>query len=115
MQYGVAAIPIDDRTHAALSSNGIISEDADIEETTNWLGRQVKADDVCDVHAQLHAWASTQPVKPAPKPSAKSTNGTAKVVKNETNKKATTKKIATKAAKKKTTSKKKVPKKTTKK
>ena len=115
MQYGVAAIPIDDRTHAALSTNGIISEDADIEETTNWLGRQVKADDVCDVHAQLHAWASTQPVKPAPKPSAKSTNGTARVVKKETNKKATTKKIATKAAKKKTTSKKKVPKKTKKK
>ena len=110
MQYGVAAIPIDDRTHAALASNGIISEDADIEETTNWLGRQVKADDVCGVHAQLHAWASTQPVKPAPKPTAKSTNGTAKVVN-----KAATKKKVTKAAKKKTTSKKKVSKKTKKK
>lgn len=110
MQYGVAAIPIDDRTHAALASNGIISEDADIEETTNWLGRQVKADDVCGVHAQLHAWASTQPVKLAPKPTAKSTNGTAKVVN-----KAATKKKVTKAAKKKTTSKKKVSKKTTKK
>ena len=110
IQYGVAAIPIDNRTHEALASNGIISEDADIEETTNWLGRQVKSDDVCDVHAQLHAWASTQPVKPAPKPTAKSTNGTAKVVK-----KAATKKKVTKAAKKKTTSKKKVSKKTTKK
>jgi hypothetical protein len=110
IQYGVAAIPIDNRTHEALASNGIISEDADIEETTNWLGRQVKSDDVCDVHAQLHAWASTQPVKPAPKPTAKSTNGTAKVVK-----KATTKKKVTKVAKKKTTSKKKVSKKTKKK
>lgn len=110
IQYGVAAIPIDNRTHEALASNGIISEDADIEETTNWLGRQVKSDDVCDVHAQLHAWASTQPVKPAPKPTAKSTNGTAKVVN-----KAATKKKVTKAAKKKTTSKKKVSKKTKKK
>ena len=110
MQYGVAAIPIDDRTHAALSSKGIISEEADIEETINWLGRQVKADDVCGVHAQLHAWASTQPVKPTPKPTAKSTNGTAKVVN-----KAATKKKVTKVAKKKTTSKKKVSKKTKKK
>ena len=110
MQYGVAAIPIDDRTHAALTSNGLISEDADIEETTNWLGRQVKADDVCGVHAQLHAWASTQPVKPAPKPTAKSTNGKTKVVK-----KATTKKEVTRAAKKKPTSNKKVSNKTTKK
>jgi hypothetical protein len=114
MQYGVAAIPIDDRTHAALSSKGIISEEADIEETINWLGRQVKADDVCDVHAQLHAWASTQPVKPAPKTSAKSTNGAARVVSKDAKKKATSKKV-TKAAKKKTTSKRKATKKTTKK
>ncbi len=119
LQYGVAAIPIDDRTLTALASHGIISEDADIEDTTNWLGRQVKADDVCDIHAQLHAWASTQPVKTAPKPTAKkiakSTIETTKVVKKETKKKAISKKNVTKSVKKKSASKKKVTKKTAKK
>jgi endonuclease III len=112
MQYGVAAIPIDNRTHAALASNGIISEDADIEETTNWLGRQVKSDDVCDVHIQLHAWASSQP---APKTATKSSDGAKIVVKKETKKKAVSKKKVTKSAKKKTAFKKKVSKKTKKK
>ena len=118
MQYGVAAIPIDDRTLTALASHGIISEDADIEDTTNWLGRQVKADDVCEIHAQLHAWSSTQPIKTSPKPTskkvAKGANGTAAVVKKETKKKSTSKKV-TKSVKKKSASKKKVAKKTAKK
>ena len=95
LQYGVAAIPVDDRTLAALVANSLIYEGADIEETTAWLGRQVKADEVCNVHAQLHAWVSSQPVKTTSKPNAKKV----------------TQKTVTTAAKKKSTAKKKVTKK----
>jgi hypothetical protein len=96
-QYGVAAIPIDERTLGALAANGLISEDADIEETINWLGRQVRADDVCTVHSQLHAWASAQPVA---KKVAKSTKASTGLAKKETKKKVTSKKKAKKSARK---------------
>ena len=123
LQYGVAAIPIDDRTLAALSLNGIISEDADIREAASWIGRQVKAEDVCGIHAQLHDWMSSQPArailksvtkkntKSVSEPS-KSRTATKKKVVKKSKKKSTSKKKVVKKVNKKTVSKKKVVKKT---
>ena len=105
VQYGVAAMPVDDRTLAALITNNLIHEDADIEETISWLGRQVKADEVCDVHARIHAWVSLQPLRtisnPTTKKVPKKTTATSGNGKKKTAKKTATKKKATVTKKKK--------------
>ena len=105
LQYGVAAMPVDDRTLAALITNNLIHEDADIEETISWLGRQVKADEVCDVHARIHAWVSLQPLRtisnPTTKKVPKKTTATSANGKKKTAKKTATKKKATVTKKKK--------------
>ena len=105
LQYGVAAMPVDDRTLAALITNNLIHEDADIEETVSWLGRQVKADEVCDVHARIHAWVSLQPLRtisnPTTKKVPKKTTATSANGKKKTAKKTATKKKATVTKKKK--------------
>ena len=117
LQYGVAAIPVDDRTLSALVANSLVSDSADVEETTAWLGRQVKADDVCTLHAQLHAWSSSQPVKTESKSTTTKVTKKTETVssKPRTTKKVTTKKKVAGNTMKKTAAKKKITKKKTKK
>lgn len=99
LQYGVAAIPVDDRTHSAMVANSLVSESADVAETTAWLGRQVKADEVCSVHAQLHAWVSSQTVKTTSKQNEKEVSKKP-VAKNTKRKPAAKKKVTKKKTKK---------------
>ena len=129
MSYEVAAIPVDERTNNALIAKGIVHEESSISETAVWLARQVKADEVREVHVALHSWVETQPVqasskvnkkkvtkksptktKKASKTEAKKTvakkTAKKKVAKKKTTKKASAKKTAKKVAKKKTTKKK---------
>ncbi len=109
MSYEVAAVPVDDKTLQALMSNELVHEDATISETAAWIGRQVKANEVTEVHAKLHAWAELQPTrkpvkkKISKKQSAKKTPAKKKVAKKTVTKKKTTKK---KVSKKKTSKKK---------
>lgn len=128
--FDVAAIPVDDRTLQVMIANDLFHESSTITEASSWLGRQVKADDVCTVHACLHAWVENQPTpkqqKPAKKKSVKkpvrktesikkkapSKSVTKKkVAKKKSAKKVTTKKVAKKQATKKKVSKKKASKK----
>ncbi len=120
MSYEVAAIPVDDRTNNALIASGVVHEDSSISDTALWLARQVKADDVCEVHASIHAWVETQPVRAVSKsttpktskksPSKKKTSSKA-VVKKKVTKKAVKKKVAKKKVAKKKVAKKKSTKK----
>ena len=97
--FGVAAIPVDDKTLAVMIANELLHEAASITDAASWLGRQVKADEVCDVHVCLHAWIELQPF---PKP-AKLKSSKKKAV---TKKSATKKKITKKAPSKKKVTKK---------
>jgi hypothetical protein len=119
MSYEVAAIPVDDRTNNALIASGVVHEDSTVTDTSAWLARQVKANEVCEVHVSLHSWVESQPVQVVAKPKAKkaATKKTSKkAVAKKTTKKPVEKKPAakkvTKAAKKKV-NKKKVAKKAT--
>jgi hypothetical protein len=105
MSFEVAAVPVDDRTLDALISNKIVHEEVSLVETSAWLGRQVKATEVLEIHACLQAWVELQPVRKQAKK---------KVVKKAPLKKAVVKKSPKQKAKKETT-KKKVTKKVTKK
>ena len=67
--YDVAAIPVDDRTLAVMIANDLVHESSNLAETSSWLGRQVKAVEVCEIHVRLHAWVEAQP---QPKPVKKS-------------------------------------------
>jgi hypothetical protein len=116
--YGVAAIPVDDKTLAVLISNKLVHETSSITDVASWLGRQVKADEVCDVHACMQAWVEVQPTpkqaKPQDKKPSKKTKTKKKVTKKRVSKKPTkkvakkkvTKKPTKKVAKKKVTKKK---------
>jgi len=95
MSYEVAAIPVDDRTNNALIASGIVHEDSTVADTSVWLARQVKANEVCEVHVSLHSWVETQPSQVFSKPKAK------KAVTKKTTKKATATTTAKKASKKK--------------
>lgn len=128
MSYEVAAVPVDERTNNALIASGVIHEDSSVPETASWLTRQVKANEVREIHASLHTWVESQPEPKASKSTNKSTNKTTKkktakkksTAKKTVNKKSTSKNVANKSTKKKmvkkkTTKKKVVKKKTTKK
>lgn len=102
--YGVAAIPVDDKTLAVLISNKLVHETSSITDVASWLGRQVKAEDVCEVHVCMQAWVEVQPTpkqaktqekKPSKKRSPKTT-----AKKTKTKKKATKKKVLKKPTKK---------------
>ena len=112
--FDVAAVPVDDRTLAVMIANDLVHESSSLTETASWLGRQVKATEVCEVHVCLHAWIEAQPTpKPAtisvePKPSSKNQVTKKKVTKKKTpmkqkgtKKKITKKKVAKKKAPKK--------------
>ena len=58
--YEVSAMPIDERTIDAMISNELLHEDVTVSDAASWLTQQVRADDVCEVHASLHAWVETQ-------------------------------------------------------
>ncbi len=117
--FDVAAVPVDDRTLSVMIANDLVHESSNITEAASWLGRQVKAAEVCEVHVCLHAWVETQPVpKPVPKkkkPTEKSAETKSSPKKRKPVKKTTPKKkVAKKKAstkKKKTTPKKKIVKK----
>ena len=106
--FDVAAVPVDDRTLSVMIANDLVHESSSISEAASWLGRQVKAAEVCEVHVCLHAWVETQPVpKPVPKkkkPVKKSVELKPASKKRKPVKKSTTKK---KVAKKKAPTKKK--------
>mgnify|MGYP006426715435 CR=1 FL=1 len=106
MSYEVAAVPVDDKTLQALMSNDLVHEDATISETAAWIGRQVKANEVAEVHAKLHAWVELQPSR---KPAKKKVTKKKAATKTPAKKKVTKKKVA---AKKKVTKKKTSKKKT---
>ena len=114
MSFEVAAVPVDDRTLDALISNKIVHEEVSLVETSAWLGRQVKATEVLEMHACLQAWVELQPVrKPVKKkivkkaPSKKSVEKKApkQETKKETIKKKVAKKVAKRVTKKKVTKK----------
>ena len=116
--FGVSAFPIDDRTFNALMNEGLLHDEADIEEAASWLGRQVKAKDVGKVHGSIHAWVEKKAVskKNAPKKTIKKTvKKTAKKTVKKTVKKALAKTVKTKATSKKVVKKKTTKKKTAKK
>ena len=96
--FGVSTFPVDDRTFRALLSEGVLHEEADLEEAASWLGRQVKAKDVAKVHGSLHAWVESNPV--AKKKTTKKT--TKKVVKKIPTRSVKKKIVKKKATKKKT-------------
>jgi hypothetical protein len=112
--FGVSAFPIDDRTFNALMNEGLLHDEADIEEAASWLGRQVKAKDVGKVHGSIHAWVEKKAVskKNAPK---KTTKKTTKKTAKKTVKKALAKTAKTKVTNKKVAKKKATKKKTAKK
>ena len=113
--YDVAAVPVDDRTLAVMIANDLVHESSSLTETSSWLGRQVKAAEVCEVHVCLHAWVETQPI-PKRVPVKKKTATKSVEPKPSTKKKVTKKKTAKKKVVKKTVLKKKAtPKKSTKK
>jgi len=118
MSFEVAAVPVDDRTLDALIANNIVHEEVDVVETSAWIGRQVKATEVLEVHACLQAWVEVQPtrkpvVKKAPAKKKAAKKVTKKKVAKKVAKKVTKKKVAKKVSKK--ASKKKVAKKVAKK
>jgi len=98
--YGVAAVPVDDRTLSHLIEQEIVHHASNIVEVTSWLGRQVKAAEVCEVHVSLHSWSED---RPEPKQS--------KSAETMTKKKATKKAASKKASRKTKTAKKSVTKK----
>ncbi len=104
--FDVAAMPVDDRTLAAMIANNLVHETACVVEASSWLSRQVKADDVLEAHASIHAWVESQP---APKQTAASKK---KKTKSKAPKKTVKKKTPSKKTTKKTDTKKKVAKKT---
>ena len=114
LSFGVSAFPIDDRTFNALMNEGLLHDEADIEEAASWLGRQVKAKDVGKVHGSIHAWVEKKAVskKNAPK---KTTKKTTKKTAKKTVKKALAKTAKTKVTNKKVAKKKATKKKTAKK
>ena len=61
--YGVAAMPVDERTLDALVDNDIIHEESEITTVATWLTRQVKADEIVEFHGSLQAWVEVQPRK----------------------------------------------------
>jgi hypothetical protein len=109
--YDVSVMPIDERTLAVMVDNDLLHEDITVSEAASWLSRQVKSDDVCNVHTRLHSWVETQQIVFAVKPNKKKKTTKKKASKKKVAKKKTSKK---KVAKK-ITSKKKVAKKSTKK
>lgn len=107
--FDVAAIPVDDRTLAVLIENELVHESSSVTDAASWLGRQVKAEEVCGVHVCIHAWVEMQPLPKHRKSAQK------KTTKQPTAKKTAVKKTAKKPTKKKVTSKKATKKKTAKK
>ena len=108
MSYEVAAIPVDDRTNNALIATGVVHEESSVSETAVWLARQVKAHEVCEIHASLHSWVETQPMQTVSKPKKKKVTKkktAKKSVAKKTSKKKTAKKIAKKSAARKVTKK----------
>lgn len=106
MSYEVAAIPVDDRTNNALIASGIVHEDSCVSDTALWLARQVKADEVREVHVSIHAWVETQPVRAASKSTASKTGKKLPSKKKASSKAAVKKKVTKKAVKKKVAKKK---------
>lgn len=100
--YDVAAVPVDDRTLAVMIANELVHETSSLTEASSWLGRQVRAAEVCEVHVCLQAWVETQPIpKPVPtkkKPAAKSVEPKPASKKKVVKKKVTTKKVTKKKA-----------------
>jgi hypothetical protein len=87
VSFDAHAIPIDERTHALLLTEGVIEEGVDIPKATGILERAIKAADGQAAHDKLHAWSER--------------NGKTKAqpAKAATKKKAGGKKTATKASK----------------
>ena len=108
--YDVAAVPVDDRTLAVMIANELVHETSSLTETASWLGRQVKATEVCEVHVCLHAWVETQPT-PKRTPKKKKTATKSVETKPTAKKKVTPKKSTKKTVAKKKIAKKKVAKK----
>ena len=106
MSYEVAAIPVDDRTNNALIASGVVHEDSSISDTALWLARQVKADDVREVHVSIHAWVETQPVRAVSKSTTPKTSKKSPSKKKASSKAAVKKKVTKKAVKKKVAKKK---------
>jgi hypothetical protein len=107
--YDVAAIPVDDRTLAVMVASDLIHESASVSDTAAWLSRQIKADEVREVHFSLHAWVETQPTPKPPKIAARKTikkSSAKKSAPHKAKKKTAAKKVAPKKVAKKTTKKK---------
>ena len=109
--FDVAAMPVDDRTLALLIANDLVHAQSSITDTASWLGRQVKADEVCEVHVCLHAWVEMQPNPKPTKPEKKDTRKKAAIKKQAKKKKVLKKTAKKRVTKKKTPTKKKIRKK----
>ncbi|MBC8309555.1 MAG: hypothetical protein ISR75_00525 [Phycisphaerales bacterium] len=109
--FDVAAMPVDDRTLDIMITNDLVHETACVVDASSWLSRQVKADDVIEAHASLHAWVETQPVRKQTA-SSKKKKTKSKALKKPVEKKAPKKKDVKKTSVKKKVAKKTVAKKT---
>ena len=69
--YDVSVMPIDERTVSVMIDNGLLHEEVTVVDAASWLSRQVKSDDVCNVHARLHSWVEEQPVRTSRKSNKK--------------------------------------------
>ena len=59
LSFDAHAIPVDDRTHALLLSEGVIEEGVDIPKAAGIIERAVKAADGLTVHNKLQAWSES--------------------------------------------------------
>ncbi len=113
--YGVATMPVDDRTLAVLIANDLVHEQSGVVDVASWLARQVKANEICDLHMCLHAWVETQPVPKQSKQEKKAVlrkpTAKKKVAKKKVSKKKAAKKKAANKVPRKKVAKKKTPKK----
>lgn len=86
VSFDAHAVPIDDRTHGLLISEGVIEEGLDVPKAAGILERAIKAAEGSAAHARLQAW------------SEKGGKGRSQPAKAATKKKASGKKTATKKA-----------------
>ena len=65
VSLGGHAVPLDERTHAALAAAKAVPSDLPLEDASSWLERHVRAEDAACAHALLEAWVAENPAKPA--------------------------------------------------
>lgn len=116
--FGGHAIPIDDHLADLLRAEGVVEEDATIDDIVSFAERHIRADDALDAHAALQAWSDDKLTRSlaARKTASKRSRSKAPASEDKPAKKSTTKKSTQKKpATKKTTKKKTTTRKTTRK